>query len=724
MAIRRWSLLGLLVICSMLLATVAPVLAQDDVLHGIDPADMDLSVDPREDFYRFANGGWLDRTEIPADRASFGVFTELDVQMQIDLLALLRELEASSDLEEGSDQWKAVQMFGQGLDIETRNQQGLDPIQPFLDDIAAIDDLESFHTYLLGSTFQYMSAIVGIGVAPDLNDATMNAAYLGGPYLGLPNRDYYLEDDPAFEEVRQAYIATTAELFGYLGYGEEEAMAAAEAVYELEATMAAQTLTREEQQNISLANNPMTLDELAAAYPLIDWQLYLDTLGIEGLDTVIVTEVKYLDALAGIIEETPIEVLKDYLRTEMLWSFGGRLSDEVYQTVFRYSQVLSGVAESRPLEERVLALVNSNYADAVGQLYVAEHFPPEAKEQIETLVDELVLAFGDRLELVDWMSEETKVEAREKLANLGVKVGYPDVWETYEAAEIEDAYVLTSLSAINVELRKSLAEAGKPVDKTEWTTAVQTVNAFYSPSRNEIIFPAGILQAPFFDYQADPASNYGAIGYVIGHEITHGFDLQGSQRDADGNVRDWWTEEDRERFLALDDLVVQQYDEIEVLPDVFINGQLTVTENVADLGGIQVAYDGLSNYLEGQGIAIDSVLQGPAETVAGATPLPAASPEADVLADTGATPLAGASPVAAEVAEFTQEQRFFIAAATVWRTKTREEALMTQILSGVHSPGEVRSTQPSRNNNAFFDAFEIEEGDDMFLPPDKRIVIW
>lgn len=721
MTIRGWSVLGLLLIVSLVLSSVAPVLAQDRTVHGIDPADMDLSVDPRQDFYRFANGGWLDRTEIPADQSSYGVFAELSDQVEQDLLALLRGLEASDDLEEGSDQWKAVQMFAQGMDIETRNAQGIEPIQPFLDEIAAIDDLETFHQYLLGSTFQYMSAIVGIGVGPDFNDATMNAAFLGGPYLGLPNRDYYLEDDPSYEPVRQAYIETTAELFGYLGYDEEEAAAAAQAVYDFEAELAAVTLTREERQNITLANNPMTIDEVAALYPLMDWPLYLETLGIEGTDTLIVTEVNYLEALPEIIENTPIEVLRDYLRGEMIWSFAGRLSDDIFQTVFRYNQVLSGVDEPRPLEERVLALVNSNFPDAVGQLYVAEHFPPEAKEQIEALVDELIISFGDRLERLDWMSEETKVEAREKLANMGVKVGYPDVWQTYEEAEVEDAYVLTSLSAINAMLRENFAEAGKPVDKTEWNTPVQTVNAFYSGSLNEIIFPAGILQPPFFDYQADPASNYGAIGFVIGHEITHGFDLQGSQRDANGNVHNWWTDEDRERFMALNDEVVAQYDRIEVLPDLFINGQLTVTENVADLGGIQVAYEALGNYLESQGESLDSVLLGPAETIAGATPLPAASPAIDAV-DVLASPVAGATPVATP--EFTQQQRFYIAAATVWRNKTREEALVTQILTGVHSPGEVRGTQPSRNTDAFFESFEIEEGDEMYLPPEERVVIW
>ncbi|MDQ3695137.1 MAG: M13 family metallopeptidase [Chloroflexota bacterium] len=724
MVVRRWSLLGLLAACSLLLSTVAPAVADHGSLHGLNPADMDLSADPREDFYRFANGGWLDRTEIPADMGSYGVFAELNDQMQIDLLSLLRGLEESDTLEEGSDQWKAVQLFAQGMDMEQRNEERLSPIQPFIDDVEAITNLEELHAYQQDAIFESVGGVLSIYVSPDLNDASIYAPYLSGPFLALPNRDYYLGDDPSFEEIRPLYIETNAELLGYLGYSPDDAAAAAQASYDFEVALAEPTLTREEQQNFSLSNNPMSLADLADQYPMMNWEQFVDTLGMEDVETLIVTETRYLDALAGILEATPIDVIKDYLKLEVLWTFGARLDNEIYTTIFDFSgRVLSGVEESRPLEERVLALLNQVYPDAVGQLYVAEHFPPEAKEQIETLVDELVIAFGDRLELIDWMSEETKATAREKLANLGIQVGYPDVWQTYEEAELEDSYVLSALSAQNTEVRESYAEAGGPVDKTEWTVAAQTVNAFYSPQRNAIVFPAGILQAPFFDYQADPASNYGAIGFVIGHEITHGFDLQGSQLDPDGNLNEWWTEGDRERFLALNDLVVAQYDAIEVLPDVFINGQLTVTENVADLGGIQVAYDALSNYLDGQGESIDAVLIGPAEPVAGATPIPAATPDPGAVLDTLATPLAEASPVAT-VREFTQQQRFFIAAATVWRNKTREQSLMTQILSGVHSPGPVRGTQPSRNHNAFFEAFEIEDGDDMFLPPDDRVVIW
>jgi putative endopeptidase len=336
--------------------------------------------------------------------------------------------------------------------------------------------------------------------------------------------------------------------------------------------------------------------------------------------------------------------------------------------------------------------------DALGKLYVDEHFPPEAKAEMIDLVDGIVAAFGDRLERNEWMTPETREKALDKLSTLRVKVGYPDPgkWETYEEVEIGDSYFDSVLSAANASIRESLAEAGQPVDREEWGMNAQTANAYYSPLNNEIVFPAAILQPPFFDYRADPASNYGAIGFIIGHEITHGFDLSGSKFDQNGNLADWWTPADRERFEELNNALVTQYDEIEVLPELFVNGQLTVTENVADLGGVETAYDALQNLL---------------------------AQEADVsgsaVADAAATPVAPTDPL-----ELTPDQRFFIAAATVWRGKMRDEALITRVRSGVHAPPEVRATQPLRNTDEFYAAFGIVEGDPMYLAPAERIRIW
>ena len=688
MRVRRHRFLVALVATLLALSVVMPVLAafptnpRTTQVHGIDRRNMDLSVDPAEDFYRFANGGWLDRTEIPADRGAYGVFDELDQLTTQQLLTLLGGLVESGDLEPGSDEWKAVQLFTQGTDLATRNEHGIDPVEPVLDEIEAIDDLDALHVFLQDSIFEGVFGLFPVFVFGDLVDSTINVAYLSGPWLGLPNRDYYLEDAEGNQEVREAYVETSAKLLTFIGYDGVEAREAAQAVYDLEHDLAEPTLTREEQQDFSLYYNPMSLDDLATTYPLMDWPSFLGALTLGETDQLIVTEKKYLESLDGIIQQARLSAIKDYLKLQVLWSFNNNLSEDIEETAFEFQgTVLAGVEQMEPIEQRALDQVNGVMGDAVGKLYVAEYFPPEAKAQITALIDAILAAFRLRLEDIQWMSPETKEEAFDKLSTMGVKVGYPDEWRDYSAVEIEASYAQSALSAVNAEYRRQLAQAGKPVDKTEWIALAQEINAFYYPFNNDITFPAGILQPPFFDYQADPASNFGAIGIVIGHEITHGFDFQGSQFDADGNLVNWWTEEDAAAFQALNDEVVAQYGAIEVLPELFVDGQITVTENVADLGGVQVAFDALQIFLEANG-------------------------------DPG------------DIDGFSQEQRYFIAAATVWREKIRDEFLETLVKSDPHAPASVRATLPVRNMDEFHEVFDFEAGDPMYLPPDERIVIW
>jgi putative endopeptidase len=710
----RWSFVTPLLTLFLAFSLVAPTLtlarqSADSEVHGINPADMDFSVDPAEDFYRFANGGWLDRTEIPADEGAYGVFNELDDLTTEQLLDLLGGLTTSSNLQEGTDEWKAVQLFAQGTDLGTRDAQGIEPIQPILDEVDAITSLDELHAFQEGAGFRWLTGLFYTFVIPDLQDSSINAPYLSGPWFGLPNRDYYLEDDEGNAEVREAYVQACAELLGYAGYDGAAAEAAAQAVYDLERTLVEPTLTLEEQQDFSLYYNPMTLDELEAVYPLMDWQAYVQELGLTSAEQLIVSEKRYLESLDQIVTAADLDVLKDWIKLEVLWSFADFLGSDIEQTAFEFQGgVLGGVTEQEPIEERVLGAVNGMVGDAIGQLYVAEYFPPEAKDQINDLVDAIVEAFRLRLEANPWMSDEAKATALEKLDVLGVKVGYPDEWRSYEAFDLADSYAMSFLSAQNAEYRRTLDTAGQPVDPNEWDFPPQTVNAFYDQFNNAITFPAAILQPPFFDYQADPASNFGAIGFVIGHEITHGFDLQGSQFDAEGNLRSWWTEADQAAFDELNQRVAEQYGAIEVLPGINIDGQITVTENVADLGGVQVAYDALLVYLESQG-----------ETLA--TPSAEGSPAATPLA----TPVGGpeATPVGGEVA-LTQQQRFFVAAATVWREKIRDELLETQVRTDVHAPAEQRATVPIQHMDEFYEAFGIEPGDAMYLPPEERITIW
>ena len=634
---RRRPVVAALIAIVIALASLAPALAQTPRPTGIDPADMDLAADPTQAFYRFANGGWLDRTEIPADQPAYGVFNELEDRTTDQLLDLLNDLAAGGTVRAGTDQAKAVDFFAQGTDLATRNTQGIEPIQPILDRIDRIGDVAGIHDFQQGAVFLYVSGLLPISGGAGLEDSSVNGAYLSGPYLGLPNRDYYLEDDDGNAAVREAYVAACARLLALAGYDETKAASAAQAVYDLERALAEPTLSREEQQDISLLNNPMTISELDQQYPLMDWTAYVDELGLAGRDRLVLTEPRYLPALADIVARTPLDALKDYYKLEVLWSFAPYLSEEIDGAAFSFvGPALLGVSEQEPLAERVLDQVNGTLGEAVGQLYVAEYFPPAAKQQITNLIESLRIAFGQRLAKNPWMSPETKATAQDKLAKLGLKVGYPDQWRGYEAVEIADSFAMSALSGFRADAERMFAQVGEPVDREEWFIPPQVVNAFYSPQSNEIVFPAAILQPPFFDYRADAASNFGAIGYVIGHEITHGFDLQGSQFDADGNLANWWTAEDHARFEALNEQAVAQYGAIEVLPGLFVDGQITVTENVADLGGTQVAYDALGVYLETND-----------------QPLPA---PASIAAVSG-------------IARLTQEQRFFVAAAEVWRPR-------------------------------------------------------
>ena len=683
-----------------LLPTAPAVLAQQatpvaaDVVHGVNLADMDLGVRPGDDFYQFANGGWLSRAEIPPDRASWDSFTELRQQTTNQLLGIMHGMQGDNLPDAGTDQWKAVRMFEQGVDMDARNAAGLSPVMPVMAKIDAITDQPSLHAFMRDAWLSGAPNLVSLSISPDLTDSSVYATYLGGPPYGLPNRDYYTGDDAETIKVRQAYNATNAKLLEMLGVESAPAMVRAQAVYDFEKQLALTTLTREQEQDLSLINNPVTVAELEAQYPAMDWPAYFASIGIPTPEKVIVTEKAYLAALPGILAATPIDTVKDFLRLQTLWNWSDSLNGELDDTTFAFVKVLSGQEQMRPLDQRILGSVSGSMPDALGKLYVAKYFPPEAKERATTLANDIVASFRARLEQNAWMTPETREKALAKLAKLSIKVGYPDAdtWHTYEKVEVGSTYADTSLSAYLAQARRNYARAGTKVDRAEWRTAVQTVNAFYNPVNNEIVFPAGILQAPFFDWQADDAANYGAIGWVVGHEVTHGFDITGSQFDGDGNLANWWTPDDAAHFKALNDRLAKQFDAIAVRPDLHINGQITVGENAADLGGLQVAFAAFERR----------------EALDAATPTAAlATPVADLAAE-----------------RFTPEQRFFIAASTVWREKIRDAALVTQIKSDSHSPGSVRGSQPMRNMDAFYAAFGIVPGDPMYLPPDQRIVIW
>ncbi len=661
----------------------ASAVAQETETHGIQIADMDLSVDPAQDFYQFANGGWLAGIEIPADSASFGVFDALMQQTMDQQLAQLDALIASNDLVEGSDEWKAVRFFEQGIDMDTRNAQGIGPVQAQLDIIASATDLEHLHELMASPAFTGIPDLFGAAITADPGDSTVNTIWLAGPQLGLPDVTYYTRDSGANAAVREAYKQSVAQFFQLTGMTEADATAAAQAVYDFEASLAADMVTPVEAQDFSVIYNPTTLDEMQALYPALDWQAYLTAAGatVDGSSVVIDGEQRLMQNLATILESTDLQTIQDYLSLRVLLIAAPYLDQQVRDISFGYQQALYGFQQQRSVEQYALSAVNSLMPEAMGQLYVAEYFSPEAKADIEQLVDNLLAVFRVRLENNTWMSPETKTAALEKLDAMKVKVGYPDTWKSYEHYSIGDSFWATVFDSLVAEGRQQMSDYGKPVDRDRWWMSPQMVNAGYDPSKNDITFPAAILQAPFYDAEADPASNYGGIGYAIGHEITHAFDLSGSQFDKDGNYANWWTDADLAAFDALNNEIVSLYDKIEVLPDLFVDGQLTVTENVADLGGLQAAFDALQLALADQG-------------------------------DPG------------EIDGLTQEQRFFIAAAQVWRQKIRDEALHSLVQIDRHAPAVARASVPAENMDAFYEAFDIQPGDPMYLPPEERVVIW
>lgn len=703
----RMLLLGLMAFL-VAWSIAGPAMARQSGDHGISIADMDLTVAPGDDFYRFANGGWLDRTEIPADRGYVAVRTEINDQAIARQLDVLRAAATPDGATPGSDEAKAGALFAQGLDVAARNQAGIAPIQDAVDRIAEIDSLDEYYAYLQRAPFDGVGVALRLpfdgvgGVLPvkamaDFKDSATYALYvaLDYPTAGLPNRDYYLDDDPSLDAVREAYLATGAALLTAAGYAPADADAAMQAVYALEKQLMGATLTREQKQNYGLQYNPMSLDELIGAYPEMNWSAYLAALGVPEIDRVIVGDSEYLSALPGIMAETPVETLRAYLTLRLMMGWADALSQEIGDTAFGLTQALSGLDTPPPLEERVLDRVNGALPDAVGRLFVEGYFPPEAKAAMEALTRDVLDAFRQRLETNPWMTEATRQEALQKLDAVTVKVGYPDQWETYETIELADSFAGSLRNALAVRLAEHFAHAGQPVDRARWTRTVQDVDAFYIPAENTMFFPASILRPPFFDYEADLASNLGGIGFILGHEITHGFDLGGSQFDGKGNLRDWWTPEDRQRFLALNDELAAQYSAIEAAPGLFVNGQFTVIENSADLGGVQNAYAALVANLDGD------------------------------EGDTSASPTVGTSSAEVTVAPpFTPQQRFFIAAAAIWHTKIRPEAQELFVRTDTHSPDVVRGTQPLRNADPFFAAFGIGPDDPVWLSPEERIVIW
>jgi putative endopeptidase len=654
---------------------------------GINLDLMDKSVKPGNDFFRFVNGAWFDKTQIPADKTRWGSFDELRQNTDKDVLAILKEAVADKKLDLKSDQAKAISVYQTYMDTISRNKLGINPLKPYLAKINAVKTIQDINDLLIEMEPEGGIGFYGVGVGSDAKDSNKNVAYLGNGSLGLPDRDYYVSDDKDSKEKREKYVLHVARMLQFLGIKPEKAKIESEKILALEIAMSKPRFDRVELRDDRKTYNPMTVVELQKMTPTINWKKYLDGVGLTNLESIVVSQPKYLTALDAIFKENKIEDLKSYMRWTLLRKSTGLLTDDIEQANWEfYSKTLQGALKQRPRQERALQVVNGTVGEALGKLYVEKKFPAAAKAKAKAMIDNVVLAYENRIQNLTWMSPETKKKAVEKLHKVTIKIGYPDKWEDYSKLEIKSlakggTYFENIKNTSHWNFDKNIADLKKPVDKTVWGMTPQTVNAYYNPSYNEIVFPAAILQPPFYDFNADEAVNYGGIGAVIGHEISHGFDDSGARYDADGNLKDWWTETDLKQFTALGGALAKQYSALEPLPGTHVDGNFTLGENIGDLGGINVAYDGLQLYLKKNGK--QALIDG-----------------------------------------YTPEQRLFISWATIWRSKMRDEAIKNQVKTDPHSPGMYRAYVPLVNLDTFYKAFNIKSGDKLFVKPADRVRIW
>ena len=655
--------------------------------RGINRAYMDTTMRPGDDFFRYVNGAWVDSTTIPEDRSSWGGFQELRKSTDADVLKIVESSVEDINSVEDPEAKKALVLYKAIMDTVKRNEQGIQPLQPYLEELDKINSVQDLQAFIENSQKKGGSSyLFGMGIFADSKDSNKNAVYINPPGLGLPDRDYYVADDEDSKKRREEYKEHVARMLQYLGDSEEEAAKEAQTILDFETKLAESMLDKVERRDPRKRYNPKTLPELNKLTSNVKWNPYFEAIGVKKLDTVIVSQPKYMKTIQGQITEANLPKIKSFIRWSMLNRSAPLLSTELEKADWDfYSKTLRGSKKQRPREERALAFVNGRIGEALGKLYVSEKFPPEAKQKAKDMIENIIKAYEHRIDGLAWMSDSTKTKAKQKLGTLQIKIGYPDKWKDYSSLEIadaEDTSLLEHARAVSQwNYEQNLEDLYEPVDKTEWFMSPQTVNAYYNPSYNEIVFPAAILQPPFYDYKADAAVNYGGIGAVIGHEISHGFDDSGAKYDKDGNLVNWWTEKDYSEFENLGTKLADQYSEIEVLPGAHINGKFTLGENIGDLGGVNAAYDGLQLYFEENG-----------------------KPE----------PIDGLTP----------EQRFFMSWATVWRTKSREEALQNQLKTDPHSPGMYRAYVPLTNLDAFYEAFDIKEGDKLYVKPEDRVRIW
>ncbi len=670
---------ALLVVAACGQTTEQQATAVKPLASGIDLNYMDTSVKPGDDFFAYVNGVWLEETEIPADRSRYGGFSILRDESQANVKKIIEE-SASGDFAKGTDEQKVGDLYKSYLDWETRNARGIEPLQAELDRINSISDYDDLAVYFAESNKRSLGAPFAVAQYADFKDPKTYMIYAWQDGLGLPDREYYTLQDDKSVMLREQYVAHIEKMFALAGL--EGGAAAAATIMALETRLANEHMLKEDTRDMVALYKKIPVDELDELMPRFNWDGFLAEAGLAELDGLVVMMRDYMRALDEIIVDTDLDTWKTYLCWSALNNTAGRLTEELDKQSFEfYGKTLNGTPEQRPMWRRGVNVVNANLGEVVGKVYVKRHFPPEAKERMLTLVGNLIHAYEKSIKELDWMTDETKAQALDKLSKFTPKIGYPDEWRDYTALEIEvdDLYGNLERAAI-AEYERQLDRQGGPVDRTEWGMTPQTVNAYYSPPLNEIVFPAAILQPPFFNMEADDAVNYGAIGAVIGHEIGHGFDDSGSTFDGDGVLRNWWTDEDRTEFEKRTGKLIDQYASFKPFDDLNVNGEFTLGENIGDLGGISIGL-----------LAYEMSLDGA---------------EAPVIDG------------------FTGVQRVFLGYSQVWRSKSRDEALRVQIATDPHSPPKYRANGAVRNVPEFYEAFNVQEGDALYLPPEERVKIW
>jgi predicted metalloendopeptidase len=655
---------------------------QKSVVTGFDFSSIDRSASACQDFNRFANGGWMDRNQIPAAYSRWGRFELLDEQNTNVLHGILDGLTAKKKFANSNEQ-KIADFYGSCMDEQKIEAEGLQPLDPELQRIAQITDLPGLEDEIARLHAHRIPAVFGFGASQDYKDSTQIIAQAVQGGLGLPDRDYYTSDDAKSKATRDEYVKHVARTFELMGDSPERAATEANTVMNLETKLAEKSLTRVQRRNPEANYHPMIKTQLLEMTPDFDWSRYFRGIGLPEIGKVNVAQPDFFKAADKLLTNTPLDDWKTYLRWHVVNAASNTLSAKFVQESFNFNgKYLQGTTEMLPRWKRCVASTDRALGEALGQLYVSKTFTPTAKERARVMVANLIAALREDLSTLSWMSAETRQKAIGKLEAYVRKIGYPDKWRDYEALQVSRGpYYNNAVSAGEFDFRRNLVKIGKPVDRTEWGMSPPTVNAYYNPQLNEIVFPAGILQPPFYDPKADDAFNYGGIGAVIGHEMTHGFDDQGARFDANGNLVMWWTPDDYKKFTDRTNCVVQQFDSYEVEPGLHQKGLLVVGESVADLGGLTVAYAAYQKSLQGK-------------------------------------------PRPKDINGFTSEQRFFLGWAQVWAQNIRPEAARLRTATDPHPLGRFRVNGPLSNMPAFASAFACKEGDAMVRPPDKRCQIW